>query len=70
MAFKFCKYAEEIVMTNGKHKCRCKRDGHIVNNCNEKCPHLKLTFRARLKVWRYRRKQANRKYIKDMEART
>ena len=55
MAYKFCKFASVVKMSNGKKKCRCKRDGHIVNNCSAKCPHVWPTLRARLAVWKWKR---------------
>lgn len=59
MAFKFCKHAQVTVLSNGRKKCKCKRDGHIVNNCSEHCPHLTLTLRARWKVWRWRKQHGH-----------
>lgn len=55
MAVRFCKFAKVKVMTNGKKKCQCGLDGSIRNNCSERCPHMRMTLRARFEVWRYRR---------------
>lgn len=58
MAFRFCRFASVVTMGNGKRKCRCKLDGHIVNNCSAGCPHARPTLRARFAVWRWRRNNA------------
>ena len=55
MAFRFCKHAKLYVMDDGKQKVKCKLDGHIVNQCKESCPHLRLTFRAKRRVCRWRK---------------
>ena len=56
MSRKFCKFAKLHRMTTGRKKVQCKLDGSIHNQCSERCPHLRLTFQAKVRVWMWRRR--------------
>ena len=60
MAFRFCKFSQLAVMTNGKKKVRCKLDGSIRNECSYSCPHLRPTIMTKIWIWRWNKKYAAR----------
>ena len=49
-----CVFFKEVKQTNGKWKCRCKRDGSIRNRCSESCPHFTPTiwWKIRYRMWK------------------
>lgn len=48
--FRFCKFANPHKMMNGKMKVMCGIDGSVHNTCDIDCPHLNLTFLARVRI--------------------